>query len=167
MRQSLLASEKSLWRSRPNYSTFYACAHQPRLLWSGALSDVPTSFPASALVANGTASGNLSDALRGMTLRLGTEVGKQDLGRMRLRQAPPSTSIIPTGEFGSGIVGWRSPTYLSIVEEFYPWSIHPSYNTATSEWLVDLDPYTAQTKNFGPLALLGPPAVVWIEGGTA
>src|SRR3990167_9643301 len=109
MRQSLLASEKSLWRSRPNYSTFYACAHQPRLLWSGALSDVPTSFPASALTANGTASGHLSDAAKGMTIRVGTEVGKQDLGRFRLRQAPQSTSIIPTNEFGSCIIGWRRP----------------------------------------------------------
>lgn len=100
-----------------------------------------------------------------MTLRLGTNRGQDNLGRMRIRAAPTSGSMLHVGEFGSGITRFNG-AIATIVEQYFPVSIHPSYSTSASAWLVDLDPYTAQTLNFGPLALLGPPAVVWLDGGT-
>jgi len=99
-----------------------------------------------------------------MTVRIGTNVGQYDKGKMRIRATPTSASLLHVGEYGSGITRWNG-AIATIVEEYAPWSVHPSYDTATSAWWVDLDPYTAQTRNFGPLALLGPPAVVWLDSG--
>jgi len=100
-----------------------------------------------------------------MTVRIGTNTGQYDKGKMRVRATPTSASLLHVGEFGSGITRWNG-AIATIVEEYAPWSIHPSFDTALSAWLVDLDPYVTQTRNFGPLALMGPPAIVWLDGGT-
>src|SRR3990167_807674 len=165
MRQSLTSQEKNTWRSRPNYSRYYLAVHQPRILWAGSVASVPDNFPASAISCSNTLQGNLSDAARGMTLRLGTKIGQDNLGRMRIRATPTSGSMLHVGEFGSGITRFNG-AIATIVEQYLPVSIHPSYDTNASAWLVDLDPYNTQTRNFGPLALMGPPAVIDLTGGT-
>ena len=129
------------------------------------MASVPDNFPASAISCSNTLQGNLSDAARGMTLRLGTNIGQDNLGRMRIRAAPTSGSMLHVGEFGSGITRFNG-AIATIVEQYLPVSIHPSYDTNASAWLVDLDPYNTQTRNFGPLALMGPPAVIDLTGGT-
>ena len=129
------------------------------------MASVPDNFPASAISCSNTLQGNLSDAARGMTLRLGTNIGQDNLGRMRIRATPTSGSMLHVGEFGSGITRFNG-AIATIVEQYLPVSIHPSYDTNASAWLVDLDPYNTQTRNFGPLALMGPPAVIDLTGGT-
>ena len=165
MRTALTSAEKNTWRARPQTSQFYAATHQPRIIWAGSVNAIPDNYPASAITASNTLQGNLSDVQRGMTVRIGTNIGMYDKGKMRVRATPTAASLLHVGEFGSGIARWNG-AIATIVEEYAPVSIHPSYDTATSAWLVDLDPFTAQTLNYGPLALLGPPAVVWLDGGT-
>src|SRR3990167_5329657 len=132
IRLALTSTEKSTWRAHPQRSEYYAAIAQPRVIWAGTLSDVPTSFPSSALAATGTTTGNLADISAGMTLRIGTEVGKYDLGKMRVRRNATGASIIHVAGFGSGIVGWRSPTILTVVEEYSPWAKNQDYNTTAS-----------------------------------
>src|SRR3990167_1957469 len=143
MRSPLSQAEKNLWRSRPHYSTFYVAAAQPRIIWAGSVNAIPDSYPASTITASNTLVGNLSDVQRGMSVRIGSNVGQYDKGKMRIRQTPTSASLIRVGEYGSGIARWNG-AIATIVEEYAPVSIHPSYDTATSAWLVDLDPFTAQ-----------------------
>ena len=81
MRQSLTNQQKNTWRARPQYSTFYAAVHQPRIIWAGSVNAVPDNYPASAITASNTLQGNLTDVRRGMTLRIGTNVGQHGAGK--------------------------------------------------------------------------------------
>ena len=165
MRFPLSQAEKNLWRSRPHYSTFYVATAQPRIIWAGSVNALPDTYPASTITASNTLQGNLSDVQKGMTVRIGSNVGQYDKGKMRVRQTPTSASLLRVGEYGSGIARWNG-AIATVVEEYLPVSVHPSYDTSASAWLVDLDPYVAQTKQYGPLALMGAPAVVWLDDVT-
>ena len=107
MRVALSGAEKNTWRARTQVSNFYAAVHQPRIIWAGSVNSIPDNFPASAISCSNTLQGNLSDGQRGMTLRIGTNIGQYDKGMMRLRAAPTSGSLLHVGEFGSGIARWN------------------------------------------------------------
>lgn len=166
MRSAFTSIQLTTLREHPQKSLYFCSVHQPRVVWSGSLAEVTNSYPGSAIQASGTHIGHLGDVARGYTLRIGSETGKDDYGKLRIRQAPTAGSLLATAEYGSGLNNLQANAILSIVEEIRPVAIHPRYDATTSAWSVDYQIYNNETRNFGPMALLGPPAVVWLEGAT-
>lgn len=169
MKSAYTAGQLAILRTRPQRAEYYVAVHQPRTILLTTLSGIGA-YPGASISGFSSASGNFSDVLAGMTLRIGTEPGKDDLGRIRVRKtagiAEQTGSLIQTAEYGSGLIDWRSGACLTVVEEYRPWPIHHSYDTATSAWLVDRDTYTSQTVQYGPLVIMGPPMVGFMNGNT-
>mgnify|MGYP001578248484 CR=1 FL=1 len=166
MRAAFTATELATLRSRPQAVTYHLAVHQPRVVWSGNMGSIlPNTFPGSAISASGTSQGHLSNVLAGMTLRIGTEPNLDDLGTIRVRRAPTASNI-PIAAFSSGLINWRTNACLTILSEYRPWPIHQLWDVAASAWYVDFDAYTSQLRRYGPQAVLGPPAVLWMDAGT-
>lgn len=161
MRHALSAAELALLRTRPQATRFFLAVHKPRTIMLASLSDV-NAYPGSAIVVNAPASGALTDVQAGMTMRVGTEIGASNLGIIRVRKAPSGSTVF-VAEYGSGLIDWRTNACITVVEEFRPWAIHHRWNDTGSAWNVDFDPYNDQLSNYGPVALMGPPFVGWIE----
>lgn len=157
-------NELGLVRTRPQSARFYLATLRPSVQLLASLSTVPANFPGSALDVNAPASGAFTNVVAGETIWVGTEPGKNDLGMLRVRKAPSGSTLF-TSEFGSGLVRWQANACIAVMGEFRPWSIHHKFDDATSAWQVDFDPYTSQLSRYGPMALIGPPFVGWIESG--
>src|SRR3972149_5101319 len=166
MRAAFTSTEPAPLRKRPHAVEYFVAVPQPKIVWSGNLGSIlPNSFPGSAIVASGTSSGHLANVLAGMTLRVGTGTNLDDLGTIRIRRAP-SGSTLAIASFTSGFINWKSGACLTAISEYRPWPIHQLYDTSTSTWNVDFDAYTSQTRRYGPQAVLGPPAIVWMDATT-
>lgn len=165
MRRSLSANELALFRARPQSARLFLAVHQPPVVFQAVLSKTPHVLPGSVLRYTGITSGAITAVSPGMTLLIGSSAGASNYGSLRIR-ASATSPVIRTAEYGSGLLRLPSGACLTILEEFRPWPIHPSYDAATSLWQVDFDPYTLQHQRYGPLALLGPAAVGFMEGAS-
>ena len=106
-------------------------------------------------------SGNVLDAIGGMTVYIGTTQGSKDLGRVRLRSTTANTMKVAENST-NWIAGW----FLTIVRYFEPWGVFPRIE------LVDLDGdgtatdpifykdwdivYTNQNQEMDPVVNMGP-----------
>lgn len=168
MKQAYTAQGLSLIRSRPQSSLYHLAVHAPKIVAEGSLVAAPTTYPGNSLSMTGALNGfgyNLTNIKRGMTLWVGNEGARYDTGTLRVRKDYVGASLIEVAEFGSGLVNFQTGNSLTVVEDYRIWPIHPSYDSATSRWRVDLDPYTAQTKSYGPQVIMGPPAVGIMDNG--
>jgi hypothetical protein len=168
MKQAYTAQGLSYIRSRPQSSLYYLAAHAPKIIAEGVLQAVPTTYPGNSLSMTGALNGfgyNLTNIKRGMTLWVGSEGARYDTGQLRVRRDYVGASLIEVAEYGSGLVNFGSATSLTVVEDYRIWSIHPIYDSQASRWGIDQDPYTAQTKSYGPQVIMGPPAVGIMDNG--
>ena len=166
MKTAFTTGQLQILDTHPQRVEYYAAIHTPRIITHGILAALPNNFPGSQINITSVVAGyNLSVIKAGMTLRLGTESNKADLGTLRVREDYVSGSVIKVAEFGSGLVNWRTNACITVIEEYRAWPIHHSYDTATSRWLVDTKTYTSQLSQYGPQVIMGPPAVGTLDGG--
>ncbi len=163
-RLALTSAELSLLRTRPQSARYYLAVHRPPVIFQAVLSGVPNNFPGSQVAYAGVTSGAITQVSAGMTLLVGTIAGASNLGVIRIRSS--ANNVLNLAEFGSGLVNWQANASLTAIEEFAPWPIHSAYQTSTSRWLVDFDLFANQLVQYGPMALLGPPMVGFMDGAT-
>jgi hypothetical protein len=128
--------------------------------------------------ATGTSSsiGTSGAPIPGNTLLVGTSAGAQDIGTVRLRSWTPAGPTDPTT--GTMKIAESDDTgpqiennhYLTVVLDFRLWIRPPRLVQEGQQVLFfeDFDvTYTDQTDKWYPTAVAGPPAVVYLEGGSA
>ena len=140
--RSYSASELDLIRARPQGARWYLAIHKPRPVArytlngsiSYPLSSIPVTFVSGA-----------SQAIRpNQTVLVGTTTEGRELGTARLVNTTASNdTILLISESGSGLINWTkgSPTHVTVMNEILPWSKHPRYDAAASQWRMDY--YTA------------------------
>ena len=139
------ASELDVIRARPQGSKWYLAIHKPRQVAFYTLDTAP-SYPLSSI--DVTFLSGLSDLARQhYTVWVGSASGQRDLGIARITNLSLSASSLLISESGSGLINWEKPatTHITVVEQVLPWSKHPKFDTAASQWR--MDGYTAFDAN--------------------
>lgn len=165
MREAWSNSDLALLRTRPQSSRWFLAVHVPGSVVQGVIAGPPGAYPATHLNLS-TLSGNSATVEPGMTLLIGTAPGASDKGRLRVNRAMSASNIIPTAEYGSGLIVPQAGYYATVINQFLPWTIHSKYNTAASIWEVDGEPLGNQLIDWGPQVNMGPPLVGFLEDGS-
>lgn len=165
MKSGLTAAEQNILRNRPQTAIWYLAVHRPASLVSAVLDAAPVSYPVSALSVN-TMAGASSLTKDHQTIWVGTTAGGSQKGRLRLRKALTSATLMQVAENGSGLVNYQVGDHLTVVNQHLPWTKHPRYDSATSQWLMDYsEGYVAQLQNYGPLIAMGTPVAGFLSNG--
>ncbi len=163
MARALTAGELTLLRKDGHWTKLYLGVLKPNTIYTARLDIVPTSKDRVSQIAFDTGSGTLSNVKPGMTLYVGTSAGAYDLGMCRIRKDP----IAGTLYIGlTSDIDWQADCYLTVVDDFDLWAKHAVIDNSAFKMDVDVA-YSDQHTNFNPVPILGPHAVLWLEGATA
>lgn len=166
MRSGFTNTEIGRLRTRPHLTRWYLAVHRPASLVTATLANAPVSYPVSAITISGYA-GASEQTDDHQTIWIGSTAGGSNKGRIRLRKAMTTTSRLYVSEAGSGLVNWIAGDHITVMDEFAPWTKHPRFDTATSQWLSDYDEtYTSQLQNYGPIISMGAPFVGFLVNGS-
>jgi len=99
-----------------------------------------------------------------MTMLVGSSAGARDLGIARIRKTP----IAGTFYIGTeSEVLWAASCYLTINDNFMPWTKSMRYEADTIPRYIDYDvAYSDQHTNLSPVPVMGPPRVIQLTGAS-
>lgn len=147
-------------RSDGQRSKLFLLVQTPNIIYRAQVNQTSFSDPVSEINYD-YGSGTFPLIIPGMTMYVGTTYDGWDLGAVRIRKTPTSTTFY-IGE-GSEIP-WANNLYLTIVNEIGVWPRHPRL-VGTSQYM-DFDiPYSDQHANFEPYPMMGPGAVLKLPAG--
>jgi hypothetical protein len=165
MRNNLTSTELNTVRRRPQRTRWYLAHHQPAVWSHLSLIGTPNNYPLSAIIVSGTSAG----IRPGMTAWVGNN-NASNLGRIRIRELPregySGGSLLPIAEAGSGLINWKDATTITVRDQFLPWTKHPRYDTAASQWRMDYDRAYVSSYDGMVQVNLGPPIVGFLKGGS-
>lgn len=151
---------------------FYLIALRPQTTFAGRVNSAPVSPWMTIHYDAGVNSGDHTRA--GNTVWLGSTLGGRERGILRLRSAlvtgsaTGSLDVMENDDIGPLV---QDDDYITIKSEFRLWPIYPrivQVSDSEVQYFEDYDiAYTDQTSNWKPVAVAGPPAVVFLEGGSA
>ena len=101
----------------------------------------------------------------GTTLYVGTAQGKQDKGRVRIKAIDATTITVAENEH----IDWADDDWLMVGDVHEPWGIFPRIVPGTDDITIYQDydiAYVDQNKEYPPVAIMGPPAVGFLSGGS-
>src|SRR3972149_9191141 len=163
MARAITAPELALLRSEGQWSKLYMAVLVPNTIYTARLASLPSSNDQVYEISHNTGSGTLGNVKAGMLLYVGTSAGVYNLGMCRIRVAPDGTKIY-IGETSE--INWQSNCYLTIVDalDLWPRHIHVDEDGGL---LMDVNvAYSDQHESFAPGPVLGPDAVLWLEGAS-
>src|SRR3972149_3914992 len=163
MARAITSPELSLLRSEGQWSKLYMAVLVPNTIYTARLASLPSSNDQVYEISYNTGSGTLGNVKAGMLLYVGTSAGVYNLGMCRIRVAPDGTKIY-IGETSE--ISWQSNCYLTIVDDF---DLHPRHIHVDEDGglLMDVNiAYSDQHESFAPVPVLGPDAVLWLEGAS-
>jgi len=149
---------------------FYLIIHQPRTLLAALVNGRPTGSYMHIGYDEATVN---EGALAGQTVWFGTSAGGREYGIVRLKDSFVSGSasgVITVAENDDVTPNVLDDSFLTIKEEFRLWPIYPRIVQTSDTEVVFYEDYDLawnnQTVNWHPVAVAGPPAVGFLEGGT-
>lgn len=161
MTRAITSTELSKLRGRQS-SRLYLALHQPSVIYTARVNQTVFDTEPDAIAYN-TGSGTLSNVKPGMSMLVGTTAGAHDVGIVRIRKEPTS-SVFFIGKTGG--VKWENNLYLTVIDEFRPWPVPLTYEGGNV--LLDSDRiYSNEHTQYAPVVVMGPPAVLWLQDGTA
>jgi hypothetical protein len=161
MARAITANELTKLRGKQS-SRLYLALHQPAVVYSAQVDQASFEVEPDA-VAYKNGSGTLANVKPGMTMLIGTAAGKHDVGMVRIRKEP-GTSTFFIGRTGG--INWQNNLYLTVINEFRPWAVPVSYYNGVAYLDEDVS-YTNEHSQYRPVIVMGPPAVLWLKNGTA
>ena len=171
MRYELTEGEKALLLERPHRTKLYMVVDKPPTVLAARVNNSMITKGARTIVYDNE-SGNEAAVLAGMTLLVGTAAGSSDLGAVRVKAINASTNTLTIAE---NSIAWVDNVYLTVKAEFRLWSVFPNMTVSGSvvDWFKDYDinydtnVYRKQNVWLPPVPIMGPPAVAFLDGGTA
>lgn len=160
--RALTSPELALLRSSTQFSKLYLAVYKPNTIYTALLNGIPTSNDQVYQITFDNGSGTLGDVTAGMTLYVGTSAGAFDLGMCRIRKAPIA------GTFYIGLtseIEWQDNAFLTVADDFDLWAKHATIADEALSMDVDIA-YSDQHEDFNPVPIMGPHAVLWLDGAT-
>jgi hypothetical protein len=148
------------FRSANQWSRAYLAIYKPNVIYTALLNGAPASTDMVGELSFDGGSGTLADVKAEMTLWVGSEAGKKDLGVCRIRKAPIS------GTFYIGFssdVDWVDNCYLTVVD----FAMLNKKPLLLDDGVVKMDgehAYSDQHEDFAPMPVMLPHAVAWLTG---
>jgi hypothetical protein len=150
---------------------FYLCIIKPETAFTATVSSNP-SDPYIAIPFTGGATGTAGMIVEGNTLQVGTTAGANDIGEVRIKGVTGTSSgyvyVAETDDTGPLI---QSGHHLTGLREWRLWPKVPRQDATDPNNIIyyeDYDlAYTDQLSAWKPIAVAGPPAVIFLENGIA
>lgn len=159
----LTAPQLAALRTDNQHSRLYLAIYTPQTVYTAMVNQTFTSYDMISQITIDTGAGTLADVLPGMTCLVGSTPGASDIGRVRVRETPTTTTL-KIGETSD--VAWANNQYLTIVDDLNIWPRHVRMNGSIPLMDVDIT-YTDQHSKFAPVPVMGANAVVWLNGASA
>lgn len=170
MRQALTADEKTLLETHPHVCKLHLLVDNPDPIFTAVVNQSTFSAPKMSIAYD---DGSGSGVIAGMTLILGTAAGGRDLGKVRVKACTGGATGTITVAENSGDVAWADNAHISILPVFEAWSVFPrvTYTGGVENWFKDynedfVNNAHGQTRQIAPVAIMGPPAVAFLDGAT-
>lgn len=142
----------STWRGSYTYRG-YLYIDAPPAVFKARVDMSSATYPVTEITFDTVTLGAYTDALRGLTLLVGSSEGADDLGRVRLRKdASSDTLYIGESSQGDhdGEVNLSDDAYLTVLYEYRLWTYAPFIDPATEVIYKDFDiPISEGGRNYG------------------
>lgn len=157
------AADKTLLETHPHKIKFYLIVHQPETVLAAQVNGDVSGDPVTTITFDNVAEGAFGNVEAGQTLLIGSTAGAHDRGIVRVRSA---TSTVLTIAESSDLRPVEDDDYLTVLREHRFWVKYPRLVSA-SEVYEDYDvAYVSENYQFSPIAMLGPSAVVFLDGAS-
>lgn len=157
-------TELALLRTRPHRTRLHLVFYRPATLLAGTINE-PTIVRGQITFNYTGVSGSFSDCIPGMTLLVGTTLGGDDLGRVRLRSISSGSMTVAENS-----IIWQDGAQLTVIKYFEPWAVYPRITLDGSHnatFYADYDiVYSDQNKFRDPVPVMGPNMAAIIDSGT-
>lgn len=163
----LTASELETLRGQPKISELNLSIFQPRTVMQCLVNDGSITDGARTINYDTVSSGDYLSVEAGMTLLVGTSLGSDDVGRIRIRSATSSQFVVAENS-----ISWADGLYLTVLRYWEVWPVYPRIisDPANSENVIfykDYDvAYTDQNSAFGSFVCAGPHRAAYIDEST-
>jgi len=170
---AISAPDLVLLRTHPHTTQLYLIVHQPPELFHARVQAVPGDATAILTYTNGDVVTNL---LSGMTILIGSTYGGHDRRILRLRNDHNTSTgvgafsmpIAESSDLHSGAIAVND--HITVLEEWRIWPVYPRMTEAAGviSWFKDYDDaWPGAAASLPPVAIAGPPAVAFLDGGPA
>lgn len=163
---NILSTEQvAALRTHPHTTKFFLAVHKPRVTYEMTVNDLDitqgaTSIPYTFVM------GDIEGVHAGMTLFVSSGRGLYDKGRVRIKSIDEENLTIVVAE--NSHIAWAHGDYLEVAELYEPWGINPKVETneegdQVQVWQDTDIEYEDQNEKYPPVAIMGPPAIAFIE----
>jgi hypothetical protein len=154
-------------RSQPQQTTLDLFIFQPETIFQAQIND-PSITKGARTITYNNSTGSYLNIEEGMTMLVGTSVGQEDIGRIRVRSA--TGTYIKVSENSN--IKWENGKYLTVLKFWEAWPVFPRLiqNPANQEDVIfykDYDiAYVNQNNFLGTFVNAGCHQPVFLENGT-
>ena len=165
----LSANELETLRTRPVQSTLDLFIFSPRVVLKCRLNNASAAKNDISIPFDTVSSGSVSAVESGMTLLVGTQEGKSDVGKIRIRSVSGGNTFIVSENSN---IRWQDNLYLTVIRYWDLWPVFPRIiqdpsNDENVIFYKDYDvPYSTQNFTLGTFVNAGPHRPVFIDNGT-
>lgn len=147
---ALDSTQLALLRSAPQTSNWSCVPIPPVTIFAARVNGSP-GVGAVTIPYDSVTIGAYTDALKGMTLLIGSAAGLDDYGVIRVRLDADASNLYVAW---NSDIAWADNLYLTVLEQFLVWPVLFRSVGATIYWDWDIV-YTDQTTDWPPVALMG------------
>lgn len=156
---ALTAPQLALLRQQAHRSTFYLFPVVPATVFSAQINDPTITVGENTIIFDNVTTGAWGDIVAGMTLWVGTAPNTYNVARIRVRSATSAHIVVAE----NSDVAWSDNYYLTVKQEWLPWSVRQFISGATIFKDFDIA-YASQTINWKPIAMMGDSAIQIFDG---
>lgn len=160
-------AQKNTLAQRPYYSDLRLSIFQPKVLFGCQVASGSYAVGDMLINYNTVSTGAYTNVVPGTTCYIGSSANKADLGRLRVREATPSTI-----KFAGNAHTWQIGQYLTVINYHEIWPVYTSAIIAPSndDYIDYMDTdivYSNQNTMMGTLICMGPNRAAYLENGSA
>lgn len=164
----LSSSDLEILRSRPSSTKLDLFIFQPREVMRCKINSPLIAKGARTIEYDTVSLGSYASVESGMTLLIGSEAGKGDIGRIRIKSASDTSFSVSE----NSNIRWADELHLTVLRYFEVWPVFPRIiqnpsNPTNVIFYKDYDiPYTNQNSILGTIVNMGTHRPIFLENGT-
>lgn len=150
---------------QPQSTKLYMSIFQPRVVFRAQVNNPAATQGDRVILYNNNTVGTYTDIEADMTMWVGSTLGGQELGKIRVRSSTSGTITVSE----NSDIQWTNGAYLTVFNYWELWPIYPRIildpsNNENVIFYKDYDiAYTNQNSNLGSIPNAGPHRAVWLD----